>query len=230
MPNVKFELNLDNRVKPGQQTIDEIITTLQAAGENPNAAEPIFDPITGKLIAVGISLPDTASAAAKAAIDANAGVATSTPALPDPLFLTDLTAIALATLTLAGSEQITAFAVEDAFSNFTVLGVLGASNVYTDLSANSSGRPFGVVQISDVGGAGYTVPVNDITLTDTVVGAKILANAAAIVIPAPAAAQRNADTYYIDNALKMYLAQRVVDSVPLFPFRTYAQAVAAGAV
>ena len=94
MGNVTIRIGLDNRVQPGEQTVQEILATLQAQGENPNAANPIKDPLTGKLLGVDLNLPESASAKATAAVDGHGGKASSTGPIPDPLLLLDLDAAA----------------------------------------------------------------------------------------------------------------------------------------
>lgn len=83
MANVNIKIGMDNRVKPGQQTRNEVLAALQARGIPAQAAEHVWDPITGELVQTFVNLPDTAAAQATQVIDANAGVAIASPPLPD---------------------------------------------------------------------------------------------------------------------------------------------------
>lgn len=82
MSNVNIKIAMDNRIKPGQITRDEIHAALMARGITVYAADPVYDPITGKLIQTIVNLPKSAAARATQVINANRGVSTTVPVVP----------------------------------------------------------------------------------------------------------------------------------------------------
>jgi len=229
MGDVKFILGLHNRGNEnGDATIEQLKATLETLGHSPNAAEPIRD-ANGKLVSVQLNLPDTASDAAVNAINAHAGVATAGPPLPTPLFLTDLSNIVLTPTVLDASENLRVFVSGDSLFGRTFLGQVtgnGSTNTFTDTSNTNPGRLFAAVSLfASQGTNGFTIGSNEITITDTVLGAINLANVQSIIVPAPAPFTNNEDIYYIDNTGNVYLGFRIRDDVLLIN-RTYAQAIA----
>ena len=229
-------------VKPGQVTRDEIIADLQAQGIPVQAANPFFDPVTGELLQVDVSLPEASAAQAKSAIDANSGVAATTPALPDPLFIFDLTDINLATVDLAVSsgvvlQQITVnakVAGTNALGARTQLGAIrdtGAGDVFVNGPNNTLGRLETLLFFfnTDNGGpAALSYPANDVSL-DFVAGSQILGYLAALDIGIAAAGALTRG-YYPDANGKLYEGYREESGAGILINRTYAEAVAAGAV
>jgi hypothetical protein len=86
MANAVAKIGMDNRVKPGQQTRDDVLAALHARGIAAYAANPVFDPITGELIQTEVTMPPDAAEQATQVINANAGVAIASTIL-DPLRL-----------------------------------------------------------------------------------------------------------------------------------------------
>ena len=82
MSNVNIRIAMDNRIKPGQITRDEIFAALAARGITVYAADPVFDPVTGKLIQTIVNLPKSAAQRAIQVINANRGVSTTLPPTP----------------------------------------------------------------------------------------------------------------------------------------------------
>lgn len=94
MATNKIVIGLDNRVQSGDQSQQDIVAALAAQGVSNGIAEQVRDPITGKLIQVTLTFPDTASQQALDAVNASRGVASATPPLPPPLFLVDTALLA----------------------------------------------------------------------------------------------------------------------------------------
>lgn len=89
--DVKFTIGMDNRVQAGDSTIEEIIADMQAGGiPNPNAANQVRDPTSGKLIQTDVHLPEASATVADNAINGNPGVAINGGAEPIPLTMLDL--------------------------------------------------------------------------------------------------------------------------------------------
>ena len=232
MPNVTIKMGLDNRVKPGLQTRDEIIANLQAQGIPAQAANPVFDPITGKLIRADINLPDTAAPQATAAVNANSGVATATAPIPIPLLSQNVTNMVLATLVLVDSGFARHFiAVFAATSNglksggVVLLGQLLATG-FSTIKSNPDSSVFThtLLQISNTGGSDagsdLTLPVDDLTLS--LDGRSLLIDTAApITVPkklVTAGGRDNAVGLFVDNSGKLYPHFTKLDTLP-FGFR-----------
>ncbi len=233
MPNVKFRMNMDNRVKPGLTTRSEVLANLRANGIDVQAADPVFDAVTGKLIRVDVMLPDTASQTAKDAIDANPGVSGTVIPIPEPLFVFDLENMVLATHVLevgTFNDQIQFAVTSDGLAFRTSLGTLsnpsGAGNVYADGSTNVNGRPFAIA-ILVARSAGWTLPPSDLTITYDGGKTLALANQSPIAIT-KLAGFLGSQTYYIATDGKMYLGRSDIDASLIAP-RTFDEAVAAGA-
>ncbi len=231
MGNVKFNLGFDNRVQPGAVSCQELIATLQAQGVSVNAANPVKDPITGKLIAVELNLPDTAAQKAIEAIAAHGGVASSGPALPTPLLTLNLSNIVSAALILEAGHRIfvraTSASGAGAAASFGELNGDGVSNTYTDGAINSDPVQFthDFITLSNPSSATpMVIPASDLTLTSD--GSPVLlANTASISV-----AQDGADIFYIDAAGLLYRKFQVIGGSVTIGNRSYEEAVAAGAV
>lgn len=256
MATNKIVVGLDNRVQSGDQSQAEIVAALAAAGVSNGIAEQIRDPITGKLIQVTLTFPDTANQQAIDAVNANRGVATATPPLPPPKFVLLLNSIS-STVILKGinattnHRQFIELAMADSgtivgVSTTSALGVLHGDGVVNTffLGGGTGLNPFpathnhafltllqgsptgsltfanGSISIASDGGA--PIPI-------------VLTNP--IVLPAAHASfdSREVRQFYMDSASKLYLMRSFTVASGVFTdhtggFRTYAQAVAAGAV
>lgn len=244
MPDVKFELGLDNRIKPGEQTLNELIATLQGQGHNPLAANVIRDPISGKLISVEVNLPDTAAADATNAINANAGVATATPPLPAGLGVFDLenisaTALNMLPITATVQQNIQCLAAKGSAPGVfagQLLGEyqdVGSGDVYVDRNTNTSFEPHTTILMiykDATVPSSLTIAPSDLVLTFDGSQTVTVANASPIVLKATVAGVFSQLRFYVDITGKAYLAFHTEGGVRLVPARTYADAVAAGAL
>ena len=233
MPNVKFKIKMDNRVKPGLTTRNEVLANLRDQGIDVQAADPVFDATTGKLIQLDVHLPEASSAAAKSAIDANSGVSGTVTPIPEPLFVFDLENVVLADTVLdpgASQDSMTFDVFSGTFANrLGTLRNVGAGNVFTDQGNNTLGRPFFLVSLFNAANtAAWTLPAGDVTLTYDGAQTLVLANAAGIVVDS-SPTQNTSKVFYVATDGKMYLQ---ASNTPLLtiPGRTFEEAVAAGAV
>lgn len=240
MGTTKFKLGMDNRIQPGITTQQEVIATLQAQGINPGAANPVFDLVTGKLIQVDLTLPEESADKAAAAIAAHGGVVGSPGGLLSPLFILDLTNIALATVILDAVVQgvdgqiirITAIASDLSKPNQNLgdLGGNGTANTYVDFGNNNDPtfQDHTLMQITHRGSADFSIPANDLTITAD--GNALLVAALAPLVVKAAAPSFSQKFWWIDSAGKLYLAGETVAGSTVLPTRDYATSVAAGAV
>jgi hypothetical protein len=227
MPNVKFEVTMDNLLKSGDQALSEIMTALDS--DNPNAANVVRD-AGGKLVRVEVNLPESASERARAAINGNAGVAVHSVALPDPYFVYSVTLMEKGGGTpLDVSDYITMYAAPalDAggLGSALPLGKLEQDDTHTVIGANTIGGPGSFFRITNTIsptanmtiGAGFYL---DIT-ADAVVTRFTLAQTHDIV-------GAGFMDFWMAADGKSYVAQRSAATNAIAP-RSYADAVAAGA-
>lgn len=244
MATNKIVVGLDNRVQSGEQSQAEIMAALGAQGVGAGVAEVVRDPITGKLIQVSLTFPDTANQAAIDAVNANRGVATATPPLPPPLFVNDLTGITAPALPDGASgtgakarivlHAMNTGAFDTEPPGDTILGILDNTNAYIDQTENDGGtyilRPAVILEIVN----GDTV--NDVVIaagTITVTfdgGPLVIGNVATITVPKVAAGASNFARFWVGLDDKVYSNFRITDLVSTHPQRNYADAIAAGAV
>ena len=223
----KFVLPMDNRVKPGQATRDEVIANLRAKGIDVQAADPVFDPVTGKLVRVEVNVPDSAAQAARDAIAANPGVAGTTPpvAIPEPLFIFNLENMALTAGSVVASERLGIAMVNSGAPAGTSLGIL-TNTGYLDLG-NNAGFSHAILDVINIFKATpFTLAASDLTLTFDGGTDLVVANQDPITLPGNSSALGR-DKFYIDTAGKVYLASSIAQEIE---FRTFEEAVAAGAV
>ena len=236
MGNVHFEVEFLADVQRGEITKTQLQDALIAAGfTNPttHSVSLIFKGVSKTLSGARVTSPVADQAAVEAVLLATFALLVG-PAVPDPLFLTNLSTMSFATLVLTGSapndEQVRCGVSNDGFGGFTTLGTLNVSG-YADGGANP-GRLFAsvIVQAREPSD-GFTIPASDLTVTDSIKGALVLLNADPIVIAAPVGTGlTNQDSYYIDDDLKLYLGGRLINGSVVVPFRSFADAVAAGSV
>lgn len=237
MATNKIVVGMDNRVQSGDQSQAEIQAALVAAGVTNSIAEQVRDPVTGKLIQVTLTFPDTANQAAIDAVNANRGVAAATPALPPSLVISDLTGITSAVvLSITGAQSISIKASAPTPSFLPVLGNLngnGVVNTYQDVQVNPDPSLYSV---------GYLEIVNQSTIADLVFasGDIVLAHPSGptplvTTIPLVIPKRVGADPFRIKELFigmdgKLYLRQDY-GAIAYSPvFNAYADAVGNGAV
>ena len=240
MPNVKFKIAMDNRIRPGQDTRNQILAALQAQGIDVQAATPVYDPVTGKLIETYVSLPDTASAQAQAAIDANPGVAVATPPIPEPLYIYDLTDITLTGVTgmkdgaaaVGPDWMIVNHADLELMQERPAGHVVGAAATYGD--GTSSALPGSLLYVQNYPQASDA----DIVIPDTGIELAYDGNTLDLTHTQITVGQSSAGVYFpavhafwIDIAGKLYHCRRNNDpNLPDISLRTFEEAIAFGPV
>lgn len=244
--NVTFKVPMDNRIQPGDQTVNEVVLSLQQQGHAPQVTNHVRDPITGKLLYVDVQLPEASSASGQAAIDGNPGKAGKPViAIPDGWVGMDLHATqgiyydSMPTLA-DGDVGFTYFKTELAFGNETtsiLTNSLGSltygwttvwdAGVYTDGSPTNAVGLYTVLQIiNNTTDPVQLVPGNlHFKLLDNTVLTPVLSSSFTLQAPlnpfVPQITQ-----FYLDVNYKMYLRSDSSTTA----VRTYAEAVAAGAL
>lgn len=241
MPNVKFQIGMDNRIKPGQTTRNEIIAALQAQGIAVSAADPVFDPITGELVRVDVNLPDTASQQAVDAIAANPGVAVTTPPIPEPLFVYDLTDIALTNVTgmkdgAAGEQSdmmVVAFGRPDGVGGTVYGGVIrGAGAVYADGLENTDGLSATILQVvNHLNASDADIVVPDAGIQLAIDGGTKDLTHSPITVGQGTAPFVSTHHFWIDSTGKLYYRERFGDpNLPNIFLRSFDEAITFGPV
>jgi len=242
--SVTHTVRLDNRVQPGDDTIAQI----QVGSPQSKPVTKVTDPVTGKLIEVILETPAAESATASAAIDANAGVATTTAALPPALPSTDITdwtsvdILVSPNVPLGGIQLFSVFAVapfETTLSNIQALGRLsgdGATNSYNKITVNTNPalRTWTVISLDHHTTTGINIATGELVLTiDGVARSLLLTNNIVLdALTANDSGNTHVKWFYIDVDNKLYQAQeqKVDPSGTIItdtPFLSFPAAVAA---
>lgn len=219
MANSKFEVYFDNRVKPGDTSCGEIISELASQGIAAQAAEPVRDPISGKLIKVNVHLPDTANAQATTAIDGNSGVAVATLNVPLPpqALVSDVTNITYPSVlsgdTDGGNWDFFSVTYSSDAANATVVpaGRLrgdGVSAIYEDFGTNPDLGLYKnlTIQFANwvAGSPALVINDGDVVIT-TSSGSITLQLSAPISVPAPTTpGYSSTRTFFVDAAGRLY--------------------------
>jgi hypothetical protein len=206
---VTFQITMNNLVKSGDQTINEIMQVLGA--NNPNKANVVRD-ADGILVRVDVRLPTAASEVARAAIDANSGVATTTPPMPDPLSigatgLDPTDGISLATEFLGPSTFIEVWETDLlGVEVHPIVGRLlgdGESNTYQDGTGGGQAL-YTIIRFRiDFGSADdISIPPGELTIHPRYLDAIPILNSATISVPK----EESYKDYFVDADGKLYLA------------------------
>jgi hypothetical protein len=228
-------IGMNRLEKPGQQTREEVLTALRAQGIPVTATSAVFDPLTGQLIQATISFPDTANAAATAAVNANTGVATTTAALPPTLLMLDLTGVSAPPLSFdpPRASQITIWyaAAPDTYAEAggSLAGTLygtASGNTYFDEFPNNNGgvNSATLIFMFNNGTSAYEITDGSLTFEHSG-GMSVSVDLSATV----SIAATEGKYFYIGADGKMYLAVHITSAGYIIS-RTYAQAVEAGAL
>lgn len=242
MATNKIVIALDNRVQSGDQSQAEITAALAAAGVANGVAEQIRDPITGKLIQVILTFPDTANQAAIDAVNANRGVATASAPIPPGLFVLNWDNATLVQILKTGIsiEQVlffAAFSPTDPTRGFgAILAQLKGNGIVNTFVPGPVNRDpsvftngwFGIVNFHPT--SDIVINSGDLVVTTDGVALPILLSAP-ITVPAHVTfGNGNVKRYWIGADGKLYFDSSDIEGVHSAPTTTYAQAVAAGSV
>jgi len=257
--NTNIRISMDNRIKPGQITRDEIFAALAARGIAVFAADPVYDPVTGRLIQTIVNLPKNAASRAAQVINANHGVSTTTPATPiaPPLTLygADLTnAIIFTTFQFAslladeeGDWQKIILQAQSGLPDSTLpMGIKyrkPSGMFYESIrTANNDPATFKYTGLilqnwwysPDLSpGADIVIPANDISLK--INNSTIQLIHGEISLPKPVLQDglqpgMNELSMVISDDYKLYVFRKVINNMLVLSYATYEQAVIAGEI
>ncbi len=248
----KAKLRFDNLQQSGDESARQFVANLAKQGVNAAEVEKVLDPITGKLIQLLLTLPESASQKARDAIAANPGIVSTSPVVPDPLFIFAIDPTA-GVILQAGSGMTGVVGAENSFevsgsgdeglgggpAQRDRLGVL-VGDVGTPLGSwiftqnNTAALPntFIRIQVEALGTAqpSWTIQLNEASLKFDGGSTLVIANLAPIVVAGTDAFKRSIQSFWIDTAGKIYPHFEQANSVTISGPTTYPDAIALGAV
>ncbi len=251
MADSTIQIKMDNRVKPGMITRDEILKELIDRGIAVLAANLIFDPVSGAAIMVDVNIAPSDESVALEVIAANPGVVGEPTATPAPLFILNLENLVFSTALEGpqGADLRGQFMVIGAASPFderiAILGKLtgdGISNTFAagSQNPNPSVLTHAVLIVDNSNTVAVIVP--NLGVTATYDGAQsialpLLASDPDMSVPGAATADAidfEQMAFYIDAAgkvcLRSHFAFRNGAFTVVVPFRNYEDACADGAI
>jgi hypothetical protein len=247
----KFVELLDHRIPEGENALNTVMAEVASAGHQ-GAAGVVERDLEGRPVKMVLTLPDSAAAAAKAAIDANPGIPTTDAVvIPDPSFgfIADAAeGVKLATLKLTGEfatnirgDQDIGLLFSDPGGPFGAVakeaGYLSGDGVANDfaVSPQTGGQnptPSTLTHLRLAitcraeAGADLVIPANDMSIKVDGVTLPLLSPELTL----PKAGVGSVFTYWIDSAGKMYPFSISENGVQLERYTAYVDAVAAGAI